>query len=384
MSGELKRPLMLRLLLVSLLSLGAAPLYAVPADPDASPATVALHQYLTNLPNQPDHRLISGQWGGWRGMEAKALARQERIHDRTGHYPGLWGNLAWDTTKPPTLPQTFTLTPTTIKNTIDWWNQGGLVEIGGFFPNPSSGGDPNDLTITGSYTDIYTDDGNATNVNFKATLDQLAAGLQPLEDAGVVVLFRPLMEMNGDWFWWGANGDHSQFIALWQYTFHYLTQTKGLHNLLFVFAPFRDQSMSVMMKYPGNNYVDIVGADTYDYAAKGGEIFNYDELVATGKPFALTEFGAAHYGHNPPGDLNAAIQDIKTNMPRAVYFMTWNENYAIDLQTNARAALNDPWVQNRPRPHLPIPDPSPDQSELGVNEYAPLPESGATGNLCPP
>ena len=165
---------MIRLLLVSLLSLGTAPVHAVPADPDASPATAALHNYLTNLPNQPDHRLISGQWGGWRGMEAKALARQERIHERTGHYPGLWGNTAWNTTKPPTLPQTFSSTPTTIKNTIDWWNQGGLVEIGGFFPNPSSGGGPNDLTITGNYTDIYTDNGNATNVAYNATLDQLA------------------------------------------------------------------------------------------------------------------------------------------------------------------------------------------------------------------
>jgi hypothetical protein len=50
-----------------------------------------------------------------------------------------------------------------------------------------------------------------------------------------------------------------------------------------------------------------------------------------------------------------------------VYFMAWNENWAIDLQINARTALNDPWVQNRPRPHLPIPDPPPGQSELDAN-----------------
>lgn len=354
------------LLLASLLGLGTAPVYASPADPHASPATVALHNYLTNLPNQPDHRLISGQWGNWRGMEARALARQERIHDHTGHYPGLWGNIAWNTTKPPTLPQTFNLTPTTIKNTIKWWNQGGLVEIDGFFPNPSTSGDPNDLTITGSYADIYTDNGNATNVNFNAKLDQLAAGLQPLEDAGVVVLFRPFMEMNGNWFWWGANGDNSQFIALWQYTFNYLTATKDLHNLLFVFAPWYQSSSSVMSMYPGDPFVDIVGIDAYNYKA-GGKLFNYDELVATGKPFALTEFGVPHHGKDSPEDLNEAIQQIKTHMPRTVYFMAWNENWAIDVQTNARAALNDPWVQNRPRPHLPIPDPPPGQSELLVN-----------------
>ena len=156
--------------------------------------------------------------------------------------------------------------------------------------------------------------------------------------------------MNGD-FWWGANGDNSQYIALWQYTFNYLTQPKDLHNLLFVFAPFCEPSTSVMSMYPGDNYVDIVGADIYN-CGQGGKLFNYDELVATGKPFALTEFGVPHYGHDSPDDLDAAIQQIKTNMPRAVYFMAWNENWAIDLQTNARAALNDPWVQNRPRPHI--------------------------------
>jgi hypothetical protein len=37
-------------------------------------------------------------------------------------------------------------------------------------------------------------------------------------------------------------------------------------------------------------------------------------------------------------------------MPMAVYFMAWIENWAIDLQTNARATLNDPWVQNRRTP----------------------------------
>lgn len=139
--GELMRSLVIHVFLASLLGLGAASVYATPADLDASPPTVALHNYLTNLPDQSDHRLISGQWGDWHGMERRALARQERIHDRTGQYPGLWGNTAWNTTKPPTLAQTFNLTLTTIKNTINWWNQGGLVEIGGFFPNPSSGGE---------------------------------------------------------------------------------------------------------------------------------------------------------------------------------------------------------------------------------------------------
>ena len=78
------------LLLASLLGLGTAPVYAA-ADSSASPATKNLLTYLTNLPNQASHRLISGQWGGWNGMSSTSLARQERIYALTGHYPGVIG-----------------------------------------------------------------------------------------------------------------------------------------------------------------------------------------------------------------------------------------------------------------------------------------------------
>jgi mannan endo-1,4-beta-mannosidase len=340
------------LLLASLLGRGTAPVYAA-ADSSASPATKNLLTYLTNLPNQASHRLISGQWGGWNGMSSTSLARQERIYALTGHYPGLWGISAWKTASSPTILP-FTLTASNISNMIAWWNNGGLIEVDGMFPNPETGSDFSDSKITGNYADIYTDNGNALNVAYNASLDQLAGRLQMLEDAGVVVLFRPLHEMNSPYFWWGASGSSTQYIALWQYTFNYLTATKDLHNLLFVFAPWYQSSSSVMSMYPGDAFVDIVGIDAYNYKA-GGKLFNYDELVATGKPFALTEFGVPHYGKDSPEDLNEAIQQIKTHMPRAVYFMAWNENWAIDFQTNARAALNDPWVQNRCTPPQSIP-----------------------------
>jgi hypothetical protein len=242
-----------------------------------------------------------------------------------------------------------------VTNVITWWNQGGLVEIDGFFPNPETGTTFTDLTITGNFSDIYTDNGNAKNTAFKASLDTLAASLQQLEDAGVVVLFRPFLEMMQPFFWWGGNGTANEYKLLWQYTFTYLTQTKGLHNLLFVWAPFYQNAGSILGKYPGDAYVDVVAVDAYDYMGDqvrypGGKHLNYDELVATGKPFALAEFGLQHYGGDPPLDLNAAIQSLRAGMPRTVYFMAWNENWAINLQTNASAALNDPWVQNRPVP----------------------------------
>jgi beta-mannanase len=240
---------------------------------------------------------------------------------------------------------------------INWWNAGGLIEVSPSIPNPETGAysGATPIPLTGNFPDLYTNNGNAMNTALNGYLDQLATSLLVLQNAGVVVLFRPYHEMNQPFFWWGASGTTSQFKLLWQYTFTYLTQTKGLHNLLFVWAPFYQNAGSILGKYPGDAYVDVVAIDAYDYMGDqvrypGGKHLNYDELVATGKPFALAEFGLQHYGGDPPLDLNAAIQRLRAGMPRTVYFMLWNENWAMNLQTNASAALNDPWVQNRPVP----------------------------------
>ncbi len=48
--------------------------------------------------------------------------------------------------------------------------------------------------------------GNETHDRWMKELDTIAAGLKELQDANVVVLWRPFHEMNGGWFWWGAQG----------------------------------------------------------------------------------------------------------------------------------------------------------------------------------
>lgn len=319
----------------------------IPADPNASLATRNLYTYLMNLPNQSSRRLISGQWGDWNGFNASSLERDAAIYALSGQHVGLWGIFAY---KSEPLPPPYVLGQS-VQNMINWWNAGGLIEVSPLIPNPETrayaGADP--VALTGNYADLYTNNGNALNTALKGYLDQLATSLSALQNAGVVVLFRPYHEMNADFFWWGSSGSQSQFKLLWQYTFTYLTQTKGLHNLLYVYAPW--YKGSAMSMYPGDAYVDIVGIDAYDYQL-GGKLSSYDELVATGKPFALTEFGlqGLYGGKGVPEDLNEAILQIKTHMPRTVYFMMWNDKWAIDLQSNVRAAFNDPWAQNRPVP----------------------------------
>lgn len=317
------------------------PVATAPADPDSAAGTGAVFSYLAG----PDHKLVSGQWTGYGSIDAEEL---QAIENMTGRRPGLVGADYLDFNGP--RINVADVNAQMIRN----WKQGSLVDIDVHFPNPWTGGGPQDRTV-GNFAEVTTP-GTPAYKSYMANLDKIADGLQQLQDAGVTVLFRPLMEMDGGWFWWGQQ---SGFPKLWQQTFDYLTETKGLHNLLWVYAA---DGRAPLDYYPGGQYVDVVGSDAYGYS--GGKAKGYDALLSTGKPYALTELGlqSADYKNqsDPPRDLQKAVENIRRDMPAAVYFMTWSNakgsggNYwAIDAQKHAKAALNDADVQNAPVPLKP-------------------------------
>ena len=88
---------------------------------------------------------------------------------------------------------------------IDYWNNGGLVTL---YMHPGYPG--------GTYRDILTP-GTAPNTTWTGVLSSIADGLEELQDAGVVVLWRPYHEMCGR-FWWGAYHlkDPALFFELWK------------------------------------------------------------------------------------------------------------------------------------------------------------------------
>ena len=43
---------------------------------------------------------------------------------------------------------------------------------------------------------------NPTGQRWRAMMDRIAEGLDDLQRAGATVIYRPLHEMNGDWFYW--------------------------------------------------------------------------------------------------------------------------------------------------------------------------------------
>lgn len=69
-----------------------------------------------------------------------------------------------------------------------------------------------------------------------ADLGFLAAALSYFAAWDVPVLLRPYHEMNSGWSWWGGRTPAS-YRKLWRITYDYLVRTRGLHHLIFVWAP---------------------------------------------------------------------------------------------------------------------------------------------------
>lgn len=118
-------------------------------------------------------------------------------------------------------------------------------------------------------------------------IDTIALQLKKLAAAGMPVLWRPLHESEGGWFWWGARGPEP-FKQLWRLLYQRLTEHHGLHNLIWVLTS-EDPAW-----YPGDDVVDVVGVDAYPRNRADTLSGRWGKLRARfdgKKLIALTEFG---------------------------------------------------------------------------------------------
>ncbi len=307
--------------------------------------TNLLLAYFRDLPNRDENRVISGQMiGQGEGALIGYEQRVEALHESTGKWVGLIGvdygfgkytYDSWDLTSANQL-------------IIDYWNQGGLVTISWAARNPWTD-DPASDTESADLVELITL-GREINEIWMTKLDHIAAALTELRDAGVVVLWRPFHEMNGEWFWWGSSThphDPQPFIDMWQHMHDYFTHEKGLDNLIWVYSASQRQRPPADFYYPGDDYVDIVGEDSYSATV---ELNGYERLTTLGKPYALTEFGprqAADGSYN----YTTLIHAIREKYPLVTYWLSWNNTpdkiYSLVGNQNADELLNDPWVLTR-------------------------------------
>lgn len=122
-------------------------------------------------------------------------------------------------------------------------------------------------------------------------MDLISAQLQKFQAAGIPVLWRPLHETPGTFFWWGNQGPDA-FKQLWQLLYNRLTVHNHLHNLIWVYCA---NAMPDPAWYPGDNYVDVAGDDIYQSSATPDPNVNISgnwtamRAMAPNKLIALTE-----------------------------------------------------------------------------------------------
>lgn len=181
---------------------------------------------------------------------------------------------------------------------VKHYERGGVITLSWHLRNPLTGGDTWDVSSRRAVESILP--GGKKHELFLQWLDRVSeyiASFRDSEGKPIPLIWRPWHEHTGGWFWWGAsNCTAEQFNELWRMTYEYMVGVKGLHNLLWAISP---NSVADFEKweerYPGDDYVDIVGLDVYCFTPVSKKM-SFDEYQGSLKSClkSLDAFAASH------------------------------------------------------------------------------------------
>ena len=159
-----------------------------------------------------------------------------------------------------------------------------------------------------------------------ADIDIVSGYFKQLQEKGIAVVWRPLHEASGGWFWWGTASAEC-YVQLYRLVFNRMVTTNGLKNLIWVWNINTDPSLGYDYSalngawYPGDDYVDIVAVDVYDPLNNHNSGANYFNKivsdVGTNKMIALSENGAI-----------PDIDSIAEDKSYWSYWMTWSQTWS--------------------------------------------------------
>ncbi len=215
-----------------------------------------------------------------------------------------------------------------VEKAIAWHKRGGIVTFQWHWISPNGDGD--------FYTDKFdlagalADPKGASYRNLVRDLDLAATELRKLQAAGVPVIWRPLHEAEGKWFWWGKSGGDA-CRKLYNLMFDRFQNRHRLRNLIWAWTSYGKEKENW---YPGDDRVDLIVRD-YESPTAWAE---YQELFGgRGKRFGLGEEGKLP----DPAEF--------TRRPW-LYFLTWAYMIEDPKKGNTREWIhkvyNDPRVAN--------------------------------------
>jgi len=188
---------------------------------------------------------------------------------------------------------------------IRQYQRGGMITMSWHMNNPLTNGDAWDVKKGENAVASVLPDGQ-NHDKFLHWLQRAADffnSLKTEDGTKIPIVFRPWHEHTGSWFWWGKDlCSPEEYQQLWKMTVDFM-QEKGVNNLLYAYSPdIQGPGQIYMERYPGDEYVDILGLDGYHRDNETGIesfqnslntilSFMTDEGKKRNKPIALTETG---------------------------------------------------------------------------------------------
>lgn len=206
-----------------------------------------------------------------------------------------------------------------IKAASDWYRNGGISCVSWYWSSPSGESsiktEECDFSLKNAVTDkniamlsqeeirgLYgSGDISRECYSLILDIDNIAGQLTSLKNKGVPVLWRPLPEGSGSWYWWGADGADA-YKWLWKLLYTRLTDYFELDNLIWIW---NGQSKDFLVD---RSTFDIAALDLYmegekDYGGRFYEKFAATrKFVGSDKLIAISECGSVP-------DIDGAFRD---------------------------------------------------------------------------
>lgn len=290
-------------------------------NPNASPEAQAVMNYLVDNYGK---KIISGQ---------QTLENTEWIYEQTGKYPAIFST---DLIEYSPSRVEYGSTSQEVEKMMDWAERGGLISLCWHWNAPKGlfGNEVGKEWWRGFYTEFTTFNlqyalDNKDSEDYELLIrdiDAISVQLKRLQDANIPVLWRPLHEAEGGWFWWGASGPEAA-KELYRMMYDRMTNYHGLNNLIWIWnSPSADW-------YPGDDVVDIISTDIYnpagDYSPSSNKYDSLVSLVNDKKLVTLPENGPI-----PDPDL---LQIYNADWS---WFSTWAGSFITDGVTNTAEHLD--------------------------------------------
>lgn len=296
-----------------------------PVNPQATYQARKLLQYLTAVGGR---KIVTGQH-----TQTVAMEEIDEIKKITGREPALRGfellayspNIRYETGDEYCRTE-IDENRNTLEQARNFGRKGGIVTFTWHWFSPLGGRDKSFYAEKTEFDpEKVLQAGTAEREAFYHDLDVMAGCLRPFLEEDIPVLWRPLHESEGEWFWWGRKGP-AVAARLYRLMYEHFVNVHHLNNLLWVWnCPLKEG-------YPGDDVVDILSRDLYaDKGTKTDYRKEYEELIAitpAKKPVALAEIGIL-----PDMDMLE-----KSRVPWC-YYMTWSKGFVMTEEFNSHEAL---------------------------------------------